>query len=616
MIKEFKVDFAGKSYPAFYLDTKEKAEAAIAKMMQSTEILAADLETAALPRYKHIPEAPLSPHLAKPRLIQFFTGRGAVVIDLFKTGELPTLAKLFESRPSVFHNMNFDYKMLNKWHGVKYPDMHCTAIKARIVLQAMYPTFKSASLKDVAKWIFKEDVIKKAGSSDWGIPELTFEQIHYAAKDTVILYHINEKLSDWMTKLNLNTCYDVYRKAQIPMAMMELNGFAFDLEHHKNNIVRWRQELSDARDEVQRITGIGVITGPKIGEWLKENLPKDVALIWPKTDSTKDNDEWDKVKLATNADAFVNFGYLEIVKPFSKYQKMLKLCTSFGMNLVEMINPETKRIHAGYTVCGARTSRASGSNPNFQQSPKDLEFRKSFIPSKGYELVVADYSQVEMKAQAECSGDENMLKVFEKGLDIYKYVASKINNKKMEEVTKDERQAAKACALGLAYGLGPAKFQHYAKKGYGVDLSVEDSHAFVYAYRDIFPVFRDWQLKQVDLCVSRRYTCFDLLGKSNKLSEEKYYGASMNHIIQGSCAAVMYIALIWSERALRNTSARFLAAVHDEIILECKPEDVFSVKELLKNEMTRAYHFIFKSGRTLKNLVDPNSGVNWAEAKG
>src|SRR5687768_11285673 len=100
-------------------------------MLGSKEILAVDLETAALPEFKHIPEAPLSPHLGRPRLLQFFTGRGACVIDLFKTGELSNLKTLFENRPSVFHNMRFDYAMLNKWYGVKHPDMHCTAIMAR-----------------------------------------------------------------------------------------------------------------------------------------------------------------------------------------------------------------------------------------------------------------------------------------------------------------------------------------------------------------------------------------------------------------------------------------------------------------------------------------------------
>lgn len=618
MLKEFQVEFAGSSYPAFYLDTKEKAEAAISKMMQSTEILAADCETAALPQYKHEHEAALSPHLARPRLIQMFTGKGAVVIDLYKTGDLPTLGTLFESRPSVFHNMNFDYKMLNKWHGVRYPDMHCTAIMARCCWQAMYPMRKSASLKDVTKAIFKEDVIKKAGASDWGVVELTYEQIHYAAKDVVIQMKMYEKLSEWIKKLGLERCYNVYRKAQIPMSMMELNGFNFDVEHHKTNIVRWRQELADARDEVQAITGIEYITDTKVGDWLKTNLPEEVAALWPRTEGSKDEEEWEKVKLATNADAFVNFSHLEIVKPFSKYQKMKKLCTSFGMNLIESINPNTKRIHAGYTICGARTGRNSCSKPNFQQSPRDKEFRKSFIASKGYELVVADYSQVEVRVIAEYAKEDKMIEAYERGLDIYKFTAAHLSGKPYSQIgdKSDERQSAKALVLGLNYGLGARKFSHYAKKQYKVDISEAKAYEEVEKYRQLYPKLYAWQLQQVDNCAARRYTCFEVLGKSNKLSEEKYYGACMNHPVQGSCASIMYVALIFSERALRGTSARFLATVHDEIIVECKPEDVQLCKTNLDSCMTQAYNKLVPNARTLKNLVEPSSGINWCVAKG
>lgn len=615
MIKEFKVSFAGSEYPCFYIDTKERAEAALNKMMESKEVFAADIETARLPQFAHIPEAALSPHTGEPRLLQFFTGKAAVVIDLYKTGFLPSLKKLFESRPWVAHGTRFDYAMLNKWYGVKYPDMHCTAIMARCCWQAMYPTFKSAKLGDVAKAIFKEDVIKKAGASDWSIPELTFEQIHYAAKDAIVLYRIYETLKGWIEKLGLSRCYNVYRKAQIPIAMMEINGLNFDVEHHKTNIVRWRQELADARDEIERITGIKIVTDAKLSDWLKANLPREVTELWPRTESTKDNAEWEDIQLSTSADSFVNFSHLEIVKPFSRFQKMKKLCTSFGMNLIEAVNPQTKRLHPGYTICGARTGRLSCSNPNFQQSSRDKEFRKGFIPTAGYEMVVADYSQIEVRIIAEYSKEEKMLVAFEKGIDIYVYTIAGLLGRNISSITDDQRQQGKALVLGRSYGLGRLKQAHYVKKNYGVTFTPDQNDAFFYGYRDLYPNIYAWQMQQVDNCVARRYTCFEALGKSNKLSEERHFGQSMNQPIQGTAASAMYLALIYSEEALRGTSARFLATVHDEIILECLPHDTANVKEILTREMIRAYHELLPSGRTLKNLVDPCSGPNWAWAK-
>jgi DNA polymerase-1 len=616
MIKNFTVDFAGSSYPAIYIDTKDKAEAAIQRMLESKEILVADIETAALPQYKHIPEAALSPHLARPRLIQMFTGKAAVVIDLFKTGELPSLKTLFETRSSCFHNLNFDLKMMMKWFKVESGDFHCSAIMSRLVWQALYPTFKSASLKDVAKALLNVEVNKAGGKSDWNITELTWEQVNYAAADTIMLYLIHAKLKDWIQKLNLEKCYEVYRKAQIPISMMELNGINFDVEHHKKNIVNWRSELADARDELQRMTGIQVVTPAKVGKWLKENLPPEVAAIWPRTDSTKDEAEWEDVQLATNADAFINFSHIEIVKPFAKYQKMSKLCTSFGMNLIEMINPATKRIHAGYTVCGARTGRVSGSNPNFQQSPRDKEFRKSFIPTAGYELVDADFSQIEVRYIAELAQEERMLEAFENGIDIYSATIAGMLGKNIKDITKDERQQGKGIVLGRSYGLGRLKQSSYCKKNYGITFTTEENDRLFYAYRDLYPALYKWQLRQTDLCQANRYTAFAALGKSNKLSEDKYWGASMNHPVQSGCASIMYIALILIAEAFKGKDVNLIANVHDEIILECRPTETGEVKKKVVECMEKAYCTILPVNRTLRNLVDPGSGVNWSEAKG
>lgn len=610
MKSKFQVDFAGSSYPALYINSRSQAEAVIDRMLESGGLIVADCETAALPQYQHIPDAALSPHLAKPRLFQMFTGKACVVLDLYKTGELPKLGVLFNTRPSVFHNLMFDYKMLKKWHGVNHPDMHCTAIMARCCLQAMYPNRRSASLRDVAKWLFKEDVIKKGGESDWSARELTYEQVHYAAKDVVILMCIYEKLSEYIDKLGLRRCYEVYRRAQLVISQMELNGIGFDIEHHKKNIVSWREKLADAREEVQRITGIGVITDTKIGDWLKANLPEDIIEIWPRTDKNPD-------RLSVSADSLVNFSHLEIVKPFSEFQKMKKLCTSFGMSLIDQVNPATKRIHSSYTICGARTGRVSCSSPNFQQSPRDKNFRKSFVAAPGKTLIVADYSQLEVRVIAEYAQEERMLQAYEKGLDIYRFTAAHLSGKPYKEIGEKstERQSAKALVLGLNYGLGAKKFSHYAKKNYDVNLSQEKAYTEVKKYQALYSNLKAWQEKQVNMCIANRYTCFERLGKSNKLSEEKHYGQSMNMPIQGTASSIMYLALIYAEKKLRNTSAQFLATVHDENIIECSIDEAEYVSQVTAECMTEGYSRLMPNARTLKNLVDPGIGADWSSAK-
>lgn len=609
MKKQFTLNFAGSTYPCLYIDNAHDAERVISRLLESKEPLIADCETAALPEWKHIQEAALSPHLARPRLIQMFTGKSAVVIDLYKTGFDIPLGKLFSERPSVFHNMNFDYKMLHKWYGVQYPDMHCTAIMARCCWQAMYPGFKSAALGDVAYALFGEEVIKKAGASDWSMPELTFEQVKYAANDVIILNQIYKKLSDMMTRLKLNTCYEIYRKAQIVISKMELNGFSFDKETHKLNIVSWRQKMADARDEVTRITGIQSITDTKIGEWLKKNLDEATLALWPRTEKNEE-------RLAVGSDALVNFSHLEIVKPFSTFQKYKKLCTSFGTSLIDHINPATGKLHTSYFICGARTGRTSCSNPNLANQPRDKDMRRVYVASPGKELVAADYGQLEVRIIAELSKEEGMLQAFENGIDIYKSTIAGILGKRIEDITPEERQSGKMIVLGRSYALGRVKQAHYAKKNYGITLSEQENNKLFYGYRDLYPSLYKWQIQQADRCQANRFTCFELLGKANKLTEDTYFGASMNMPVQGGAASINYIALIDADKKLHGTSARFLVTVYDEIAVECDPDDIPLVKEVLTTSMTSAYSRLIPNARTLKNLVDPNHGANWAVAKG
>lgn len=611
--EEFKINFNKEEFPCFFIQTKDKALELIGKLSKKEGLFAADLETAADPKWKHIPKAALYPQLSTPRLLQLFTGRGAAVIDLWATGKVD-LSPLFHKRSSVFHNMTFDYKFLRLHHKVTTPDMHCTCIMARMVFHAIYPHDLKADLRSCVKAFFKEDINKEAGASDWSRP-LTFEQVRYAATDVVVLYELYKKLDKYITDLGLRKAYDLYRKAQLVLCEMELNGISIDKEKHLTNVVKWRDELGVAADLVLKSTNLDRISDSKIAGWLEKTLPKEILDIWPRTEKDE--------KLSTDANTLVDFSHLEVLKPFAQYQKIKKLTTSFGAKFLSHINPATNKLHCNYVVAGAKTGRLSCREPNIQQAPRDKAFRSVFVPSPGYVMVVADYSQVEVRYIAELSQDPKMLEAFEEGLDIYSYTASKLTGIPYEEIEeKDEngkkhpaRQQAKALVLGLNYGLGPRKFAHYAKKGYGVEITEQESYESVTAYRELYSDLREWQLRQVAQCQANRYNAYTVMGKSRKMTEDSFYGACMNHPVQGGCAEIMLLALVYAQVNLKGTSGRMLASVHDEILVECLPKDVEEVKKLLSGAMLHAYEDIVVNACTLKNLVEPSSGINWAEAK-
>jgi hypothetical protein len=170
------------------------------------------------------------------------------------------------------------------------------------------------------------------------------------------------------------------------------------------------------------------------------------------------------------------------------------------------------------------------------------------------------------------------------------------------------------CVLGLNYGLGAKKFSHYAKKNYGVDITHEEAKKTVEAYRELYSGLRDWQLKQVEKCQANRYMCVTKMGKTRKLTQDTFFGACMNHSVQGTGAEIMLQAIVNARKNLKGL-ARLIATIHDELIVECREEKAETVKKILEKSMFDAYQTIMGENRTSRGLVKAIHGKNWAEIK-
>ena len=599
--KNFKLEFLGEEIPCWYVKEKVTALKIVEELMQKDCLFAIDTETAALPKYKHNSKAGLSPHLSDIRLLQVYDGKNSIIFDSLSLGGLDFAVPFLESKRFLAHNAIFDLQFFYKI-GVKQMNLGCTRILYKLISQAYYPvdTGLEASLGAIVESVLKVDVSKILQRSDWSEPDLTFEQVQYAALDPVLVMKVAERLASGIQKHGLKRIYDLSKAAQAPLAKMQMNGLLLDVEAHKKLIVQWRADAHTAKKEVLKLTGLDDITSQKIGDWLEINLPEETLKVWPKTPGGK---------ISTDAHTFADFSDLDIVEPFLKFQKATTLAGTFGQNLINKINPVTGRIHCGYNIAGARTGRLSSSNPNFQNAPRAKEFRSLFIARPGKSLVIADYSQIELRVAAELSRDKAMLKVYRDGEDIYKVTAARLNKKKLEDVTKEERQVAKALALGLLFGLGVNKFAHYAKKGYGVDLSQQEAENSDEAFRQLYPDYREWQLEQAakaKISLTATTPC----GKKRRLPEDETYGNSMNQPIQGGAAEIMLHALV----RLDNQGLRLLNTVHDEVIIEVEQGEEEAISNLVRHEMTQAYLDVFPNGITNK-LVSINHGSNWAEAK-
>ena len=245
--------------------------------------------------------------------------------------------------------------------------------------------------------------------------------------------------------------------------------------------------------------------------------------------------------------------------------------------------------------------------------PRDEKFRAMFVAQEGRSLLSADYSQIELRVAAELSQDKNMLKVYRDGEDIYKVTAAKLNRKQLNDVTKGERQVAKALALGLLFGLGTSKFAHYARKGYGVEISNGEAERSIEGFRGIYPQYREWQLNQANEAKETTLV-YTPCGKRRRLPQDETFGNSMNHPIQGGAAEVLLHALVDLEKKSRHFGFKLLNTVHDEVVLEVEENSEKDVAKIVEDSMIGAYLAVFPKGVTNK-LVSLGVGKNWAEAK-
>src|SRR5436190_17938097 len=238
----------------------------------------------------------------------------------------------------------------------------------------------------------------------------------------------------------------------MPIAEMELNGFYLDKERWREQLGKVTKQQARFADELQDMLSAGVAQASLFGR-AEINLDSQqqvtdalVGLGIPMPDTTR---AWVLQPLAEK--------YQPVAK-LLEYRAVAKASSSFGENILEFIEPATGRIHADFRQIGAPTGRFSCSSPNLQQIPHEAEYRRCFLAPEGRKLVIADYSQVELRILADFSDDKNFIEAFASGQDFHSATAAQVFGIKPEDVTADQRSFAKRLNFGVIYGLGASRF--------------------------------------------------------------------------------------------------------------------------------------------------------------
>lgn len=629
-MKVFNTTFDGKKMSFAFVEDKIEAEQICHKLKKVSGVFGLDLETAKLEGYEDWDESTgikpgLDPYLSKIRLVQIWTGNRGYVFDVFKTG-LGVLEELFYRVPGfVAHNAVFELLQLTH-AGFMRMNIDCSMIMSMLVDHAEHSMYEKAEdeepdgLSEYAKArgfgldavigrIFKLKVEKHFQTSDWGT-ELTKEQVLYAGLDAYLTWKLYKEFYPYIQKMGMLKIYSLYKQMQYVVCDMQLNGIELDTEAHKKLIKEWENDRTRAERECRRFYGELNLRSPRqLGRWLEEKFkdkPK-VLQQWPKTE--KGSYSFGRIKIG-------KYAKIPWIACYLDYKKYDKLLNTYGTSLLRKIHPVTNRLHGSFSIGRTATGRLSSYAPNLQNLPRDVAVRHVFKACAGSKLVVADYSQIEIRVAAELAKEERTKAWFKEKEDLHKKIAAFISGKKEKDITKEDRQLGKAVNFGLMFGMGPRKLSEYAELSYGVALSEGDAkRAYDIFHNKMYPKYSAW-------CGLQRKNCERLgfvrtpLGKIRKLGEDEVYTKAVNTPVQGGAAEVCMAALVILSNTLFNKDSeiKIVNTVHDEIILEVPKGQIAYAKELLQKCMHQGMRYVFPEAG-LEYLTEAGAGDDWEEAK-
>jgi DNA polymerase-1 len=399
----------------------------------------------------------------------------------------------------------------------------------------------------------------------------------------------------------------LYEHAEVPLAPilaeMELAGIGLDLSVLANLSVESAGEIARLEGEINETAGYGLNINSPIQ--LQKLLFDELGLSKGRRTATG-KVSTDSTVLESLRDAH------PVVGKVLEYRQLTKLKSTYIDALPGLVDAEN-RVHTSFNQTVAATGRLSSSDPNLQNIPIRTELgrriRQAFIPRPGNVLISADYSQIELRVLAHLSQDPALIEAFAAGQDIHSVTASVVFNVPLEAVTADQRRAAKVANFGVLYGLSASGLQR------DLGMPQDEAKAFISAYFTRFANVRTYleQIKQdayrngyVETVLGRRRYLQDLRA-ANPMLRSAAERMALNMPFQGSNADIMKLAMVNIRRRMRESQQRsqMVLQVHDELVFDVAPEELETMKPLIKGEMQNAYQLSVPLG------VEVKVGPNW-----
>jgi DNA polymerase I len=452
------------------------------------------------------------------------------------------------------------------------------------------------SLKSVSRRELGVELEKEHQGSDWG-GELSPAMAEYAAKDALVLLPLAEKLTAKARDAGLERVSQIEHRALPTVTWMENAGLPLDAKG-------WTAYLGQVENEVDRLKERLDGTAPA--------RPAGKAWNWNSNHQIKEAFALVGIELPNVRWETLARYHHPLVEPLLRYLKASKLVSHFGPNLLNSVQDDG-RVYADWHQIGTVTGRMSCRKPNLQQFPPAL---KSYVRApEGRALVVADYSQTELRIAARISGDNRMLEAYRRGEDLHAATGRSLMGR--EDITTQERDLAKAVNFGLLYGQGAAGLREYARNKYDVRMTLEEARRYRRRFFETYPGLKAWHESQWHQHKQGSTTTRTLSGRRRR--QVRRFTERVNAPVQGTGADGQKLALaLLYERRHECPGAFPIACVHDEIVAECAEGDVDATAAWLERAMVDGLAEVLALGDSEDYLVpveaEVKAGKTWGDA--
>jgi len=511
----------------------------------------------------------------------------------------------------VGQNIKYDWQVFFR-HGILLGGLAFDPMLASYLLD---PTVRGHSLDALAKRHLDYEMMPIDHLIGSGKNQRSFAEVdiaaatQYAAEDADFTLRLTEFLRPRLQPAGLETLFATVEIPLVPvLARMEYDGVSVDVPYLKKLSSSWQRKLNTLTKEIFAAAGeeFNINSTQQLGTILFDKLQ-----LTPVRKTTL------TAQRATDVSTLEKLArYHPLPGLILGYRELNKLKSTYADALVALVNPRTGRVHTTCNQAVAATGRLSSSDPNLQnipiRTPEGQKIRRAFIPKPGGNvLVVADYSQIELRLMAHFSGDPTLCLAFARGEDIHAKTAADIFGIPLEAVDAERRRWAKSANFGIIYGLS----------AYGLaqqtDMTVREAKDFIDTYFRRYPRVREFIDETIRKARADGFVT-TLLGRRRSLPEirsdnrqrrEFAERTAVNTPLQGTAADIIKKAMVDIAAELANKKSMMVLQVHDELVFDVHPDELEWLTEMVQNRMEHAVAL------SVPLTVDVGVGENWLEAK-